>query len=154
VTAEAMKTLFADHGLKFTHQRYLVYRAMVATTAHPSAETVWRQVRDEAPAISLDTVYRTLAALERRGLVARVPGGGGEGRFDGNLTPHHHLVCLGCGRIDDFSMEGVGLADLPPRTADWGRIDNVQIVARGLCRACLDRQENSQPQQSKEHDNE
>lgn len=154
MTPETMKHLFAARGLKFTHQRYLVYRAMVATTAHPSAETVWRWVRDEAPSISLDTVYRTLAALERKKLVVRVPGDAGEGRFDANLTPHHHLLCLGCGRIDDFTMAGVGIADLPPSTADWGRIDNVQIVVRGLCRACLERQRTNQLRAQKESDHE
>jgi Fur family peroxide stress response transcriptional regulator len=74
-----MKKLFAAHGLKFTHQRYLVYRAMVATKDHPSAETVWKRVRAEAPSISLDTVYRTLAALEQRDLVRGWPGQGARG---------------------------------------------------------------------------
>lgn len=137
-----MKNLFAARGLKFTHQRYLVYGAMLDTTAHPSAETVWRWVREQAPAISLDTVYRTLAALERCGLVTRVPDGGEQGRFDGNPAPHHHLVCLGCGRIDDFAMAGVGLDALPPLVSAWGRPRDAQIVVRGLCRACLDRLEN------------
>ena len=97
--ADALKELFAKSGLKFTNQRYLVYKTMTAAKDHPSAETVWRRVRDAAPAISLDTVYRTLAAFEARGLVTRVPGGGEEGRFDGDVTPHHHLVCLLCGSI-------------------------------------------------------
>ena len=46
--------------------------------------------------------------------VARVPGRGEEGRFDGDTTPHHHLVCLSCGSIEDFTMPGVGLSDLCP----------------------------------------
>ena len=149
-----MKRLFIEHGLKFTHQRYLVYRAMVSTKEHPSVETVWRRVRQEAPAISRDTVYRTLAALERRGLVSRVPGVGEEGRFDGDPTPHHHLVCLECGRIEDFFMAEVGLADLPPSVADWGHPHDAQIVVRGVCRTCLGLSGNepsSQPS-SKEHD--
>lgn len=149
-----MKHLFAEHGLKFTLQRYLVYRAMVATKAHPSAETVWRQVREEAPSISLDTVYRTLAALEQRGLVVRVPGGSDEARFDGNPAPHHHLVCLRCGRIDDFSMAGAGLADLPPCVTDWGSLHDAQLVVRGICRTCLDLSQNAQPNNPKEHDDE
>jgi Fur family transcriptional regulator, peroxide stress response regulator len=140
-----MKHLFAEHGLKFTHQRYLVYRALVGTGAHPSAETVWRWVRQEAPSISLDTVYRTLAALERRGLAVRVPDGGEQGRFDGDSTPHHHLVCLACGRIEDFVMTEVGLADLPPRVSEWGQARDAQIVVRGVCRTCLGLSGNDQP---------
>ena len=141
-----MKHLFAEHGLKFTHQRYLVYQAMIGTREHPSAETVWRRVRQEAPAISLDTVYRTLAALERRGLVRRVPGEGEEGRFDGDPTPHHHLICLRCGRIEDFHLTGVGIGQLPPDVAQWGHIHDAQIVVRGICRACLGLSGNEQPE--------
>lgn len=141
----ALKELFAAHGLKFTNQRYLVYRTMVEARDHPSAETVWRRVRGEAPAISLDTVYRTLAAFEARGLVARVPGAGDEGRFDGDATPHHHLVCLSCGAIEDFSMPGAGLADLPAEVSAWGRIRDAQVLVRGVCRHCLCRTDNLQP---------
>uniref|UniRef100_I2Q395 Fe2+/Zn2+ uptake regulation protein n=1 Tax=Desulfovibrio sp. U5L TaxID=596152 RepID=I2Q395_9BACT len=141
----SLKELFAEHGLKFTNQRYLVYRTMAEARDHPSAETVWRRVRGEAPAISLDTVYRTLAAFEARGLVARVPGGGDEGRFDGDATPHHHLVCLSCGAIEDFSMPGAGLADLPPEVSAWGRVRDAQVLVRGVCRRCLCQTNTQQP---------
>jgi Fur family peroxide stress response transcriptional regulator len=139
MSIEALKELFAQSGLKFTNQRYLVYKAMVEARDHPSAETVWRRVRGEAPAISLDTVYRTLAALQTRGLVTRVPSGGEEGRFDGDVSPHHHLVCLRCGAIEDFAMSGAGLEDLPPQVAAWGKVHDAQVLVRGICRACLGR---------------
>ena len=134
---DALKILFAQSGLKFTNQRYLVYKAMVEARDHPSAETVWRRVRESAPAISLDTVYRTLASLEARGLVTRVPGGSEESRFDGDASPHHHLVCLQCGGIEDFVMPGAGLSDLPPEVAAWGRVRDAQVLVRGICRRCL-----------------
>lgn len=145
MSSAALKELFARSGLKFTNQRYLVYKAMVSARDHPSAETVWRRVRGEAPALSLDTVYRTLAALEARGLVTRVPSGGDEGRFDGDAMPHHHLVCLRCGSIEDFTMPGAGLADLPPDVAAWGRVRDAQVLVRGICRKCLGPDENNQP---------
>ncbi|HCR12305.1 transcriptional repressor [Solidesulfovibrio sp.] len=148
MSMEALKQLFAKSGLKFTTQRYLVYKAMTTTRDHPSAETVWRRVRETAPAISLDTVYRTLSALEARGLVSRVPCGGDEGRFDGDVTPHHHLVCLSCGRIEDFTMPGADLDDLPPAVAAWGVPRDAQILVRGVCRACLSRMHNVNPQEN------
>ena len=80
---DALKKLFAQSGLKFTNQRYLVYKAMVEARDHPSAETVWRRVREAAPAISLDTVYRTLASLEARVLD---PLNAGSGTTDSRLN--------------------------------------------------------------------
>lgn len=148
MSMEALKEVFAKSGLKFTNQRYLVYQAMTGAKDHPSAETVWRRVRALAPAISLDTVYRTLAALEARGMVVRVPAGSEEGRFDGDVTPHHHLVCLSCGAIEDFTMPGIGLSELPPRVAAWGQVRDAQILVRGICRACLDRL-----RQTQQHEN-
>jgi len=145
MSIEGLKELFAQSGLKFTNQRYLVYKAMVSAKDHPSAETVWRRVRGQAPAISLDTVYRTLAALEARGLVTRVPAGGDEGRFDGDVTAHHHMVCLRCGAIEDFIMPGAGLADLPPEVAAWGHVRDAQVLVRGICRNCLGPHDNNQP---------
>ena len=142
---EALKALFAQSGLKFTNQRYVVYKAMVAARDHPSAETVWRRVRGEAPAISLDTVYRTLAALEARGLVTRVPAGGDEARFDGDVSAHHHVVCLRCGAISDFTMTGATLTDLPPTVAAWGRVRDAQVLVRGICHKCLGPNDNTQP---------
>lgn len=133
----SLKETFAKSGLKFTTQRYLVYQVMTVAKDHPSAETVWRRVRGQAPAISLDTVYRTLAAFAERGLVTRVPGDTEEGRFDGNPMPHHHLVCLVCGGIEDFSMPWVGVSDLPPEVGAWGEVRDAQIVVRGICRNCL-----------------
>jgi Fur family peroxide stress response transcriptional regulator len=145
MSIEALKETFAKNGLKFTNQRYLVYKAMVETKDHPSAEMVWRRVRGEAPAISLDTVYRTLAAFEARGLVTRVPGSGEEGRFDGDPSPHHHVVCLACGSIEDFFMPGAGLSDLPPAVVAWGRVRDAQVLVRGVCRKCLGQTGNNQP---------
>lgn len=148
MSMEPLKSLFAKSGLKFTNQRYLVYKAMASAKDHPSAEAVWRRVREEAPAISLDTVYRTLAALEARGLVSRVPGGGDEGRFDGDVSPHHHLVCLTCGAIEDFTMPGAALTDLPPLVAEWGQVRDAQVLVRGVCRACLGRMRQTKPQEN------
>jgi Fur family peroxide stress response transcriptional regulator len=148
MSMETLKELFAKSGLKFTTQRYLVYKAMTTARDHPSAEAVWRRVREAAPAISLDTVYRTLASLEQRGLVSRVPGAGEEGRFDGDVTPHHHLVCLSCGGIEDFTMSGAALDDLPPSVAAWGVPRDAQILVRGVCRACLGRMQAAKPQEN------
>lgn len=80
--------------------------------------------------------------------MSRVPCGGDEGRFDGDVTPHHHLVCLSCGRIEDFTMPGADLDDLPPAVAAWGVPRDAQILVRGVCRACLSRMHNVNPQEN------
>jgi len=137
-TPEHARSLFAAHGLKLTHQRLEIYGELTAACDHPCAETVWRRVRERVPTISLDTVYRTLAVLREHGLAARVPMDGDTARFDGDISPHHHLACECCGRIDDLPISEFDPAALQESVAGWGRVRDAQVVIRGICRRCLE----------------
>ena len=53
-------------GVKATHQRTEILRELAGTEEHPDAETIHERVRQRIPALSLDTVYRTLKLLEAR----------------------------------------------------------------------------------------
>ena len=117
----------------------------MAARDHPSAETVWRRVRKRAPTISLDTVYRTLGVMREHGLAGRVPVDGDMARFDGDISPHHHLACECCGRIDDLPLSEFDPAALQNSVAQWGRVRDAQVVIRGVCRRCLE--SGSQPLQ-------
>ncbi len=54
-----------------------------------------------------DTVYRTLATLESKGLIRRTGALGGPARYDANMDRHHHFVCKVCGMVKDFSSEAM-----------------------------------------------
>jgi Fur family peroxide stress response transcriptional regulator len=81
------------YGVKATHQRAEIYRELAGTNEHPDVETIYARVRKRIPAISLDTVYRTLRLLEKKGLISRVGSLGERTRFDANIDRHHHFVC-------------------------------------------------------------
>ena len=63
------ETRCKELGLRITRQRQEIFRAVAQSNAHPSAETVFLQVRESLPNVSLDTVYRTLSSLEEMGLL-------------------------------------------------------------------------------------
>jgi len=86
-------------GLRLTHQRLEVAREIASSDTHPDVEAIYRGVRDRVPTISLDTVYRTLAALIELGLISRVNATAGPARYDANRTQHHHFVCTRCGLV-------------------------------------------------------
>jgi rubrerythrin len=69
---------------------------------HPTAEDIYREVRKEMPAISLDTVNRTLLTLAEIGAAFIVEGTGQPRRFDGGLEDHQHFLCIKCGKVIDF----------------------------------------------------
>jgi len=125
-------------GLKATHQRMEIYRQLAATQQHPDAETVYRNVRRRVPAISRDTVYRTLATLADLGLVARLGAGEGVLRYDANPARHHHFICRQCGRIRDVVDAGLD-AVVSGGARDLGTVETVHVQFRGVCRDCIER---------------
>ncbi len=123
-------------GAKATHQRVEILRELAGSAEHPDAETIYTRVRRRIPAISLDTVYRTLRLLEAKDVIARVPSRRDRARFDANMDRHHHFVCEACGRIEDFYSTALDGFVPPPEVAALGRVDSVHVELRGRCRAC------------------
>lgn len=125
-------------GLKLTNQRLEVYRELVLATDHPSAEVIHRRVQERIPMIAVDTVYRTIATFESMGLLHRVQAFDDIGRFDADLSPHHHFVCHRCRAIYDFTWSAFEDTPPPAPAIGLGRVESRQIVFRGVCRRCLD----------------
>src|SRR5229473_2769350 len=91
-------------GLAVTPQRLSIIQALLASTAHPRAEEIYAEVREVHPYISLATVHRTLETLCRIGEVRKVTALHDSARYDANLAPHQHVVCVGCRRIRDIEI--------------------------------------------------
>ena len=110
---------------------------MACTEEHPDTDAILRRVRKRIPNIALDTVYRILYRLEEEGLISRVQMSGDRLRFDGNIDTHHHFVCSQCGRVRDFTSDGVDQVCLPDEVQTWGQIKGRHLHIRGVCRQCL-----------------
>lgn len=82
------------HQLKITPQRVGIYRALIHSNQHPTADLMFRTVKEDFPNISFDTVNRTLLTFAGIGVVDVVEVFGGPKRFDPDITDHHHLHCL------------------------------------------------------------
>lgn len=95
-------------GLKATVPRLKVLEifqrsAAQGTGRHMSAEDVYKALIAENIDVGLATVYRVLTQFEQAGLLARNHFEGGRAMFELNEGPHHdHLVCLTCGRVEEF----------------------------------------------------
>lgn len=90
-------------GQRYTEQRAAVYRYLLRTDAHPTADDVFTGVRHEIPDISLATVYKSLETLVGCGLAAKLTYGDGSARYDGRTDPHPHARCLTCGAVLDVA---------------------------------------------------
>ena len=128
-----------EAGLKVTPQRIAIYRALLGTKSHPTAESICREVRASMPGLSFNTVYKTLLSLEEKGLVQRLDVGQACDRYDANTRSHIHLVCLGCGKVSDFGDDTpdcvVDLTARVKRESDWD-IRSGSFAAYGYCPDC------------------
>lgn len=123
-------------GVKMTHQRLEIFRAVASSLDHPDAETVFRAVRKRLPTVSIDTVYRTLWMLNDLGLITTLGPRREAVRFDANLEQHHHYVCVRCGLARDFESPELGALPVPAAVQDLGRVITTQVEVRGVCSRC------------------
>jgi len=126
-------------GMKLTHQRTEIFRELASTGEHPDAERLYQRVRERIPAISRDTVYRTLSSLEDKGLLSKVGVRSGRTRYDANADRHHHFVCIHCGRIEDFYSEALDDLPVPKAAASLGSVLSTHVQLRGVCSTCARR---------------
>jgi len=124
------------HGLKLTHQRMEVFRELAGTEEHPDAEMIYQSVSRRVPAISRDTVYRTLATLEEHGLVHKAEILASRGRYDANMDRHHHFVCTECGLVRDFYSERLDELPIPKSVKTLGQVESAHVQLRGICATC------------------
>ena len=133
---DGLEKVCKTKGLRLTHQRTEIFKALLEHTDHPTTEDVFNQVRKHLKTISLDTVYRTIATFEEYGLIKRVRHFDNATRFDINVSDHHHLVCSKCNKIDDFYWPDFDRMKPPRSISKWGRVEVKHVVFSGLCSDC------------------
>ena len=91
-------------GLKATLPRIKVLEVFQRTAQrHMTAEDVFKALLQEGADVGLATVYRVLMQFEQAGLLSRSHFESGKSVFELNEGQHHdHLVCLTCGRVEEF----------------------------------------------------
>ncbi len=136
LTHKQFRDLAADHGLVVTHQRQVVYEAVIASHGHHSPETIYAAVRRRIPSISLATVYNNLRLFIECGLLREVSPHASTLRVDGNLKPHHHLVCSRCKSVQDVDADLIDLNYLSRQLPGGFDLSQPVIEVFGLCRRC------------------
>jgi Fur family ferric uptake transcriptional regulator len=86
------------------------------------------------------TVYNVLADLERVALVMRADVGPGRTLWEAGDEWHHHFVCRACGAIHDVPCAH-GAKPCLDAGFTGGEVEEAQIIFRGLCNACRDRED-------------
>lgn len=120
-----------------TKQRQAVLEVLRGARTHPDAAWIHGEVRRALPNISLGTVYRTLDALARDGVIMTIESAGQATRYDYKHDghAHHHAVCRGCGAI--FDIDAALIAPPPAPSLPVGfQVMDVRLEYHGICPAC------------------
>ena len=125
-------------GLKVTLPRIKILEILESSNnRHLSAEDVYKMLLDTGEDVGLATVYRVLTQFESAGLVTRHHFEGGHSVFEMNQGGHHdHIVCVKCGRVEEFVDETIEKrqADIAKK-AGYDMTDHVLYIY-GICANC------------------
>ena len=132
--AGPLREALAGRGLPLTQQRLAIFEALSASKAHPSAESLHRELRRRYPSLSLATVYKTLQTFRDLGLVSLVNRPHMEARYDALTGVHHHAICQACGRIEDVFEARLDRLAAPSVKGFELKAHSVHFY--GLCEAC------------------
>src|SRR5436305_15234304 len=134
-TAAILDRLRADGGRVTTARRALI-AALVDAAGHVTADDLATSVQAAYPDVHRSTIYRTLDALERMGVVDHVHLGHGRAVYHLADEPHHHLVCDACGYVIEVPEAFFDELGGALRTAYGFTIRPRHFAVLGRCDAC------------------
>jgi Fur family transcriptional regulator, iron response regulator len=102
---------------------------VLSTREHPSADLVWKRVRERFPLISRATVYNTLNLFVEQGLLQRLSLSEDSVVFDPITETHHHFIDENTGAIHDVPWEKVQVCNIDS-LHDY-EVREYQVVMRG-----------------------
>lgn len=122
-------------GLKVTLPRLKILEMLEhSPTRHLAAEDIYRRLMDGGEDIGLATVYRVLTQFEAAGLVTRHHFEGGHAVFELERGHHHdHIVCMQCGRVDEFEDEMIEKRQREKAESLGYRLKEHNLIMYGEC---------------------
>lgn len=128
--------LLKKNSLKVTSGRLEILSILANDHTPLTADDIANKIK--ASTIDRATIYRTLSSYEKANIVKKIHLHTGSEHFELNDNHHHHLVCTGCGSIEDFElcdMEQTKHKIL--KNSAFQRIDTHSLELFGVCKKCF-----------------
>ena len=123
-----------QRGLTPTIQRLAVLDCLERTKKHPTADQVLFSVRETFPSVSRATVYNTLQALTKAGIILQLTVDPAVSRYDADLAPHAHFRCRICNTVYDIGLDEESNLE---NHIEGHHIEAIRTYAYGVCKNCL-----------------
>ena len=124
-------------GRRVTNQRALLLELIRQGEGHLDADELYRRAREKQPRLSLSTVYRTLQLLKQLGLVEELHFDEDHHHYEAKPSAeHHHLVCLGCGKVVEFQCRLTLKMKRDIAMEKDFEVTGVEVQMTGYCPKC------------------
>ncbi len=124
--------------IRNNRQRRALMKALSYSKSHPTADEIYRGLKEEFPNISKATVYRNLKRMTEEGQVREI-NIGISARYDGDTTEHYHFICKNCGSITDIRPTGK-LKEIENISAMGFEAESCELYIHGVCAACREKE--------------
>ena len=123
--------------MRYSKQSEEVLNAVLSSSTHPDAMTIYKMVMEKIPNISLGTVYRKLNTLAKEGLIKKIEIDEGNDRFDKTLFDHNHIKCIKCHKVVDIN-NNISKNEIIKIEKETGfKITDCNFNINGICSDCM-----------------
>ncbi|WP_035861482.1 transcriptional repressor [Cryptosporangium arvum] len=123
-------------GLRVTNPRLAVLTELTRG-GHPTVDSLADAVRARLGAVSTQAVYDVLGVLVESGLARVIEPAGSARRYEARVADnHHHLVCRGCGQVEDVDCATGEAPCLVPADTYGFTLEEAEVTWWGTCSAC------------------
>lgn len=123
-------------AFKITSQRLAIIEHLDGNKTHPTADSIYNEIKASHLGMSFATVYNTLEALVSIGEIQELSIGTDRKHFDPDVSSHHHIVCTDCSKISDVHIDYSLNLTLPKEVLSDFELTDSQVQFKGLCTDC------------------
>jgi len=107
---------------------------------HPTADQIYKKIKEKTPSLSKTTVYNSLIALQEHKIIQIINISSSEQRYDFKKSMHQHFLCKKCKNIIDIDIE---CPNIDKMLKQGHKVLEVQGYFIGICKDCLQNQGNN-----------
>ncbi|MEG0021260.1 MAG: transcriptional repressor [Bacilli bacterium] len=122
--------------MKYSKQRTEILKVVSNNCNHPNVESIYKEVKEIIPNISLGTVYRNLNTLNENGLIKKISNPHGGDHYDKTLKDHAHIYCINCHNMFDINLNTVDNIKQIIEKQNKCEIISSNIIFTGICNNC------------------
>jgi len=127
-----------DSSKNYRHsgQRDTILEYLTHSFDHPTAMTIFQDLKDSIPSLSLGNLYRNLGILVEQGHIIKVKQpGSDEDRFDAHTEEHFHFYCESCKKLFDIPAASFPDLKIAAKKLGW-RAKSADVNMTGTCEQC------------------